>query len=71
MGSCGRTRWPARPRPLVLGLGLDYKSLSKERNERIRRFAAENSFVVTYIQTQWIHTVKRSTQHSITKIVLI
>ena len=31
MGSCGRTRWPARPGRLVLGLGLDYKSLSKER----------------------------------------
>ena len=26
--------------------------------------------VNTYIKTQWIHTVKKSTQHNITKIVL-
>ena len=40
MGSSGRRRWPASPASglLVLGLGLDDKSLSKERNWSLRFF---------------------------------
>ena len=32
MGSFGRTRWPARPGPLVLGLGFGLQVASKRTN---------------------------------------
>ena len=33
MGSCGRTRWPARPGPLVLGLGFGLQVTFKRTKE--------------------------------------
>ena len=47
MGSCGRRRWPASPAPglpvLGLGLCLDYKLLSKERNSSLNGLGGETS----------------------------
>ena len=49
MGSYERRKWPASPAPrqLVLGLGLclDYKSLSKERNWSLPRISGMNHLI--------------------------